>query len=80
MTLGVDRCGPVDSELTRVEVALVRDEGGAFHMDCPEDDDQAPCDRLDEWLQVEMTPLDDRLCPAEGAEGAEGGEGEERAG
>ena len=72
MILGVDRCAPVEQGLTRVEVALVRDDGDAFHLSCPEDSDQGPCDRLDEWIQVEMTPPDARLCPAEGTEGGEG--------
>ena len=72
MVLGVDRCRPVEEGLTRVEVALARADGDTFHMDCPEDGDQAPCDRLDEWLQVETTPADARLCPAEAAQGGEG--------
>jgi len=71
LTLVVDRCAPVDRRDTRIGVTLARADGHTFHVDCPEDSDQTPCDRLNDWIQLETTPLQERLCSAQGGLGGE---------
>lgn len=62
----VDLCYSVGDSHTRAAVAIARDTGETFALECAEEADSTPCKILDEWLQLEGEPSEPGLCAGAG--------------
>ena len=62
----VDLCYSVGDRHTRAGVAITRDTGEAFELECAEEADSSPCRSLNEWLNLKGEPSEAGLCPGDG--------------